>query len=114
MLYVPGILALITLNALPSLLAEKEDVTLLRMGYLAVPLFLAFAPQVSISRLPRLRLLTSIGYPSRLGRAPHFQAICAPLIPESIPCLCSGLIHPSLEVIRLCLLDPCASQGNLL
>lgn len=50
-LYIPGILALLTLNALPGLLAKEEDVTPLRIGYLAVPLYLAFAPQVSDSYL---------------------------------------------------------------
>jgi hypothetical protein len=48
-LYVPVILSLLTLNSLPGLLVKGEDVTLLRVGYIAVPLFLAFAPQVSIS-----------------------------------------------------------------
>ncbi|KAF2678038.1 hypothetical protein K458DRAFT_317996 [Lentithecium fluviatile CBS 122367] len=45
-LYVPMILSLLTLSGLPSLLAQNEDVTLLRLGYAAVPMFLAFAPQI--------------------------------------------------------------------
>lgn len=51
-LYVPVILSLVTLNGLPGLLEIHEDITLLRIGYVVVPLFLAFAPQVrnSLSR----------------------------------------------------------------
>lgn len=45
-LYVPVILSLLTLNGLPGLLVKNEDITLLRIGYVAVPLFLAFAPQI--------------------------------------------------------------------
>lgn len=44
--YVPIILSVLALNTLPTLLGKGEDITLLRYGYLLVPLFLAFAPQV--------------------------------------------------------------------
>lgn len=44
--YVPVVLSLLGLNSLPTLLAKNADITLLRYGYLAMPLFLAFAPQV--------------------------------------------------------------------
>ncbi|PVH93166.1 hypothetical protein DM02DRAFT_662229 [Periconia macrospinosa] len=44
--YVPIVLSILGINALPTLLKRKEDVDLLRLGYVAVPLFLAFAPKI--------------------------------------------------------------------
>lgn len=46
--YVPVIGSLLALQYFPTLLAHRADITLFRVGYLAVPLFLAFAPQVCI------------------------------------------------------------------
>jgi hypothetical protein len=43
-----GIVAsLITLNLFPQLVSEFGDKSMLRLGYLAMPLAFAFAPQVS-------------------------------------------------------------------
>ena len=43
-----GIVAsLLTLNLFPELISEYGDKSMLRLGYLAMPLFFAFAPQVS-------------------------------------------------------------------
>ncbi|KAF2799715.1 hypothetical protein K505DRAFT_321021 [Melanomma pulvis-pyrius CBS 109.77] len=44
--YVPTIASFLTLHYLPTLLVNEVDITPLRFGYLAVPLFLAFAPQI--------------------------------------------------------------------
>ena len=44
--YVPIVASLLLLQDMPRLLAKDVDVALLRFGYFAVPLFLAFAPQV--------------------------------------------------------------------
>jgi len=46
--YVPVLVSLFALHTLPGQLEENKDVILLRWGYFAVPLFLAFAPQVGI------------------------------------------------------------------
>ncbi|ORY16469.1 hypothetical protein BCR34DRAFT_476454 [Clohesyomyces aquaticus] len=43
---VPIISSFVLLYALPDLIAGGSDITLLRIGYFAVPLFLAFAPQI--------------------------------------------------------------------
>ncbi|KAF1952168.1 hypothetical protein CC80DRAFT_479734 [Byssothecium circinans] len=44
--YVPATLSILGINALPRLLKNNEDVDFLRFGYIAVPLFLAFASQI--------------------------------------------------------------------
>lgn len=47
LVYDLGIVAsLLTLNLFPELIAEYGDRSVLRLGYLAIPLFFAFAPQV--------------------------------------------------------------------
>lgn len=51
--YDAGIVAsLLTLNSFPELISEYGDKSMLRLGYLAMPLFFAFAPQVSIPMRP--------------------------------------------------------------
>jgi hypothetical protein len=48
--YDAGIVAsLVTLNLFPQLVSEFGDKSMLRLGYLAMPLAFAFAPQVSHS-----------------------------------------------------------------
>jgi hypothetical protein len=55
-----GIVAsLITLNLFPQLVSEFGDKSMLRLGYLAMPLAFAFAPQVSNMHPLQLLLLTS-------------------------------------------------------
>jgi hypothetical protein len=44
--YVPVIVSFLFLHFLPDFIARKVDIVPLRLGYLAVPLFLAFVPQV--------------------------------------------------------------------
>lgn len=44
--YVPVIVSFLFLHFLPDFIAREVDIVPLRLGYLAVPLFLAFAPQV--------------------------------------------------------------------
>ena len=45
--YVPIVTSFLFLYQLPTLLVKDVDVTFVRLGYIALPLFLAFAPQVS-------------------------------------------------------------------
>lgn len=45
--YVPVIGAFVLEQSLPYLLARRTDLTLFRIAYLAIPLFLAFIPEVS-------------------------------------------------------------------
>jgi hypothetical protein len=47
-LYLPVIATLMILYRLPSFLVEGADLTLLKIGYITTPLFLTFAPQVSV------------------------------------------------------------------
>ncbi|KAJ4288454.1 hypothetical protein N0V90_011689 [Kalmusia sp. IMI 367209] len=44
--YVPVLVSIFALHSLPGQLADNKDVILLRWGYVFVPLFLAFAPQI--------------------------------------------------------------------
>ncbi|KAF2642193.1 hypothetical protein P280DRAFT_479410 [Massarina eburnea CBS 473.64] len=44
--YVPVLLSILGINALPRLLKQNEDVDFLRFGYIAIPLFLAFASDI--------------------------------------------------------------------
>lgn len=46
-LYVPVIGSILLEQALPMLLATRRDLTGFRIAYLGVPVFLAFAPEVS-------------------------------------------------------------------
>lgn len=48
------VLSLLTLNSFPELIAEYGDKSMLRLSYLAMPLFFAFAPQASKPVLARL------------------------------------------------------------
>ncbi|KAL5371561.1 hypothetical protein DPSP01_014183 [Paraphaeosphaeria sporulosa] len=48
--YVPVWLSVFALHTLPGQLKENKDVILLRWGYVFVPLFLAFAPQIVSKR----------------------------------------------------------------
>jgi hypothetical protein len=56
--YVPVWLSIFALNTLPGQLKDNKDVILLRWGYVFVPLFLAFAPQVSLSDAQLKEVLT--------------------------------------------------------
>ena len=52
--YLPAITSLVVINYLPTLLTRESNVTLLRLGYFAMPIILAFAPQVRLSTILRL------------------------------------------------------------
>jgi len=59
MVYDVGIIvSLLTLNSFPELMAEYGDKSMLRLSYLAMPLFFAFAPQASRPSVPRTLQLT--------------------------------------------------------
>lgn len=45
--YIPSILSLLVVNYLPTLFTHNENIKFLRLGYFAMPLTLAFGPQVS-------------------------------------------------------------------
>ena len=54
--YVPVIVSFLFLHFLPDFIAREVDIVPLRLGYLAVPLFLAFVPQVHYLLCPNLWL----------------------------------------------------------
>jgi hypothetical protein len=58
--YVPVVVSFLFLHFLPDFIARDVDIVPLRLGYLAVPLFLAFAPQVQFPPSPN-PWLKSIG-----------------------------------------------------
>lgn len=42
------VISVLSLNLLPELVADFGDVRIMRLGYIVMPLFFAFAPQVCI------------------------------------------------------------------
>jgi hypothetical protein len=56
--YLPAITSLLVINYLPTLLTRESNVILLRLGYFAMPMVLAFAPQVCLSPILRLMKIT--------------------------------------------------------
>lgn len=46
--YIPVVASLVLEQSLPDLLAHRANLNVFRTAYVAVPMFLAFAPQVSI------------------------------------------------------------------
>ena len=55
--YIPVWISIFALHTLPGQLKDNKDVILLRWGYVLVPLFLAFAPQVSYTNTTPIQAL---------------------------------------------------------
>lgn len=87
--YDAGIVAsLVTLNLFPQLVSEFGDKSMMRVGYLAMPLAFAFAPQVRSTHTIQQSLLTRLSlFPTRWATNTNPRRLPIALMPRSsTPC----------------------------